>query len=153
MIGKVFHEIVKTNNSYNVLFKFQACHIEIEVDEVKVTALKAIFDILLVFGLELFESTSSASESINETQSSCSNSSQVGQNCSSLSDSKLDSQNLQDSSMADESTKGNAGSKLMLALLCKHLDSEVRFCFSLILFYIWVYECAYVVSNQKKWIL
>lgn len=106
----------------------QACHIEMEVDEVKVTALKAIFDILLVFGLELFESTSS-SDSMSESQNNNNSQGsmyQFNQSCSSvLSESKLDTQNLEESTVADESTKGNSGSKLMLALLCKHLDSEV----------------------------
>lgn len=119
-----------------------------EVDEVKVTALKAIFDILLVFGLELFESTSS-SDSMSESQNNNNSQGsmyQFNQSCSSvLSESKLDTQNLEESTVADESTKGNSGSKLMLALLCKHLDSEVRFFFIYLFIYFvvltWTQRC------------
>lgn len=101
----------------------QACHIEMEVDEVKVTALKAIFDILLVFGLELFESNTSTSESMTDSQSL---SSQINQSCNNVfNESDLDTQNKEDTTIADESSAEKSGSKLMLALLCKQLDSEV----------------------------
>ncbi|XP_014769523.1 condensin complex subunit 3, partial [Octopus bimaculoides] len=86
----------------------EACHIEVEVDAVKVTALKAIFDILLVFGIDLFVNSSSSEE--DGEANSCSEINETANNLES---------NL------EESNQEKSGSSVMIALLCKQMDSEV----------------------------
>ncbi|GAB1605685.1 condensin complex subunit 3-like isoform X1 [Argonauta hians] len=102
----------------------EACHIEMEVVAVKVTALQAIFDILLVFGMDLYTNLAEeAGDDEAEDKGDGVAEEGVGSANSSAASGDREKAKPDESGADDDNNK--SGSSIMLALLCRLMESEV----------------------------